>query len=62
MVPAGNKAKRLSSVKHNTKTIHHHHDDASINQLAKLKQFTYTLGLRLQAIHSKWLQKTDCIQ
>ena len=25
MVPAGNKAKRLSSVKHTTKTIHHHH-------------------------------------
>ena len=24
MVPAGNKAKRLSSVKHTTKTIHHH--------------------------------------
>ena len=25
MVPAGNKAKRLSSVNHATKTIHHHH-------------------------------------
>ena len=25
MVPAGNKAKRLSSVSHTTKTIHHHH-------------------------------------
>ena len=25
MVPAGNKAKRLSSVKHTTKTTHHHH-------------------------------------
>ena len=25
MVPAGNKAKRLSSVNHTTKTIHHHH-------------------------------------
>ena len=25
MAPAGNKAKRLSSVNHNTKTIHHHH-------------------------------------
>ena len=24
MVPDGNKAKRLSSVKHTTKTIHHH--------------------------------------
>ena len=25
MVPAGNKAKRISSVNHATKTIHHHH-------------------------------------
>ena len=25
MVPAGNKAKRFSSVNHTTKTIHHHH-------------------------------------
>ena len=25
MVPTGNKAKRLSSVNHITKTIHHHH-------------------------------------
>ena len=27
MVPAGNKAKRLSLVNHTTKTIHHHHHD-----------------------------------
>ena len=25
MIPAGNKAKHLSSVNHTTKTIHHHH-------------------------------------
>ena len=25
MVPAGNKSKRLSSVNHSTKTIHHYH-------------------------------------
>ena len=25
MVPAGIKAKRISSVNHTTKTIHHHH-------------------------------------
>ena len=25
MAPAGNKAKRLSSINHTTKTIHHHH-------------------------------------
>ena len=29
MVPAGNKAKRLSSVNHTTKTIHHHHKNYS---------------------------------
>ena len=27
MVSAGNKAKRLSSVNHTTKTVHHHHHD-----------------------------------
>ena len=30
MVPAGNKAKRLSSVNHTTKTIHHHHHHQSL--------------------------------
>ena len=29
VVPAGNKAKRLSSVNHTTKTIHHHHHSPS---------------------------------
>ena len=29
MVPAGNKAKRLSSVNHTTKIIHHHHHQLS---------------------------------
>ena len=29
MVPAGNKAKRLSSVNHTTKTIHYHHHHPS---------------------------------
>ena len=29
MVPAGNKAKSLSSVNHTTKTIHHHHHHES---------------------------------
>ena len=33
MFPAGNKAKRLSSVNHTTKTIHHHHQ----------KYYTYTI-------------------
>ena len=30
MVPAGNKAKRLSSVNHTTITIHHHHHHPSM--------------------------------
>ena len=30
MVPAGNKAKRLSSVNHTTKTIHHHHHHSNV--------------------------------
>ena len=31
MIPAGNKAKRLSSVNHTTKTIHDHHHHRVIN-------------------------------
>ena len=33
MVPAGNKAKRLSSVIHTTKTIHHHYWNSPANLL-----------------------------
>ena len=33
MIPAGNKAKRLSSVNHTTKTIHHHPHHIEISQL-----------------------------
>ena len=36
MVPAGNKAKRLSSVNHTTKTIHHHHHHLSIITIYKV--------------------------
>ena len=32
MVPAGNKAKRLSSVNHTTKTIHHHLHHHHVNK------------------------------
>ena len=46
MVPAGNKAKRLSSVNHTTRTIHHHHKkelkgDTSVNtsNLAAIEGF-----------------------
>ena len=38
MIPAGNKAKRLSSVNHTTKTIHHHHHHHHHHQVGlKLK-------------------------
>ena len=33
MVPAGNKAKRLSSVNHTTKTIYHHHHQQLLHLL-----------------------------
>ena len=36
MVPAGNKAKRLSSVNHTTKTIHHYHHHPSIKNFQKV--------------------------
>ena len=41
MVPAGNKAKCLSSVNHTTKTIHHHHHQyQQIRETAYLVKFT----------------------
>ena len=45
MVPAGNKAKRLSSVNHTTKTIHHHHHHHHHHQLwVKIKATVDNLG------------------
>ena len=44
MVPAGNKAKRLLSVNHTTKTIHHHHHSVSLtlwSTIHLLSQMTY---------------------
>ena len=35
MVPAGNTAKRLSSVNHSTKTIHHHHHQKALIKILK---------------------------
>ena len=45
IVPAGNKAKRLSSVNHATKTIHHHHHhtvvwDNIVRYISKSKQLS----------------------
>ena len=39
MVPAGNKAKRISSVNHTTKTIHHHHHHHNIAKENKTEIF-----------------------
>ena len=35
MVPAGNTAKRLSSINHTTKTIHHHHHQKALIKILK---------------------------
>ena len=35
MVPAGNKAERLSSVNHSTKILHHHHQHQAQPELNK---------------------------
>ena len=39
MVPAGNKAKHLSSVNHTTKTIQHHHHYVSQRTLCRRNKF-----------------------
>ena len=39
MVPAGNKAKRLSSVSHTTKTLHHHHHHHHHHETNRAKTF-----------------------
>ena len=47
MISAGNKAKRLSSVNHTTKTIHHHHhhQEIEIENLVKGKIPKFNLQL-----------------
>ena len=47
MIPAGNKAKRLSSVSHTTKTNHHHHHHPA--------HFSFAPGLGWEAC----LKKTE---
>ena len=39
MVPAGNKAKRLSSANHTTKPIHHHHHHLGVYALMVYSMF-----------------------
>ena len=49
MVPAGNKAKHLSSVNHTTKTNHHHHHHHQEGTNI-LQNATYVQGLNLEII------------
>ena len=44
MVAAGNKCKCLSSVKHNTKTIYHHHRRRHIFKILQNVRFIFTLN------------------
>ena len=44
MFPAGNKVKRLSSVKHTTKTIYHHDDERIYFNIYANTFFTYDLA------------------
>ena len=37
MTPAGNKAKRLSSANHTTRTIHHHHHQTKTKSSSAVK-------------------------
>ena len=55
MIPAGNNAKRLSSVNHTTKTIHHHHNNP-FTEADGTKRCDYELGqLR---ITTEWQNST----
>ena len=45
MVSAGNKAERLSSVNHTTKTIHHHHEERNRRSVVAVFAITVFLGV-----------------
>ena len=59
MVPAGNKAKRLSSVNHTTITIHHHHHyhqaTGEINKIAqqRIDQIVKSGGAEIERVAPK---------
>ena len=61
MVPAGNKAKRFSSVSHATKTIHHHHNHHHHHvTFLQLYKTYFTIANKLPdltLIHAKLLEK-----
>ena len=53
MVPAGNKAERLSSVNHTTKTTHHHHHNQDLkcikNDPSKLRENVFKIQAEVAA-------------
>ena len=64
MVPAGNKAKRLSSVNHITKTIHHHHHHHHHHNIRKIctgQVDDYTTGCFLDYTYFKKYYKIIAI-
>ena len=59
MVPAGNKAKRLSSVNHTTKTIHHHHHHHHNHHHRPLSLYSKTFVLITQNLASHFISQYE---
>ena len=57
MVPTGNKAKRLSSVNHTTKTIHHHHHH---HPAPKIKHALLCSNLTCSTFQNTYFAKFPC--
>ena len=60
MVPTGNKAKRLSSVNHTIKTIHHHHQfisKSSVHRLNKKKNLHCYKRLKTPQVNSTYRKR-----
>ena len=51
VVPAGNRAKRFSSVNHTTKTIHHHHQHPCRSYLASLLKSHFGMGVPVNLLY-----------
>ena len=51
VVPAGNRAKRFSSVNHTTKTIHHHHQHPCRSYFASLLKSDFGMGVPVNLLY-----------
>ena len=62
MVPAGNKAKHLSSINHTTKTIHHHHHNHHHHQgvVQKYPKVEFFIGSLLQIFKANDFDRDGC--